>query len=186
MVQRILIFIALLFSPVLVIAQVTYEAERAPVALNAGGYYSYFDANYAGNHLMGVGAYVDFSPIVLDQLGVEAEGHWLTFNGQHGFSESTYLIGPQYRFVWGQRRRLHPYAKVLVGVGEINFPYQLAHGNYFAIAPGGGVDYTLNRRIKLRVDYEYQLWPSAPGIPGLPSAMLKPNGVSLGVSYRVF
>ena len=186
MVQRILIFVAFVFSPVMGISQVAYDALRTPVTLSAGGYYSYFDGNYAGNHLMGAGAYVDYSPLVLDQLGVEAEGRWLNINGTHGFSETTYLIGPQYRFVWGQRKRLHPYAKALVGIGEINFPYQLAHGNYLAIAPGGGADFALNLRWRLRADYEYQLWPSAPGIPGVASAMLKPNGVSVGVSYRIF
>jgi opacity protein-like surface antigen len=117
-------------------------------------------------------------------LGVEAEGRWLIYGASHDFSQYTYLIGPRYRFpVSG---RIQPYAKVLLGTGDINFPYQLAHGSYFAMAPGGGVDFVVKGRWRLRADYEYQIWPSAPGIPGIQSSALKPNGVSAGVSYRIF
>jgi opacity protein-like surface antigen len=75
---------------------------------------------------------------------------------------------------------------MLVGAGEVNFPYQLGHGGYFAIAPGGGADFALRPRWRVRADYEYQIWPNAPGIPGIQSSTLKPNGVSAGFSYQVF
>jgi hypothetical protein len=81
---------------------------------------------------------------------------------------------------------VHPYVKALVGQGDIDFPHHFAYGRYFAIAPGGGVDLSLTGRWRIRVDYEYQIWPDAPGIPGLPSGTLNPNGVSLGFSYRAF
>jgi len=54
------------------------------------------------------------------------------------------------------------------------------------MAPGGGLDYALNRRWKVRADYEFQIWPSAVGIPGIQTGSVHPNGVSVGISYRLF
>ena len=153
-------------APILAAGQVVYEAERTPLSLSAGGSFSYFSADYGGYKPMGVTAVVDFSPVIWDHVAAEAEGRWLTLNASHGFSEYNYLVGPVYRFTLTEHRGLHPYVKALVGGGIINFPNNLAYGRYFAIAPGGGVDYTLTRRVRLRADYEFQIWPNAPGIPG--------------------
>jgi opacity protein-like surface antigen len=174
----------LLLSSPWAVSQVVAAADRGLPLLSAGAYYSYFDANYQGIRPSGIGAYVDVSPLFINNFGAEAEGRWLTFNAPNDFSEYTYLAGPRYRFPI--RPRLQIYAKMLFGAGEINFPYHLAHGSYFAMAPGGGVDYVLNRRWRVRADYEYQFWPNAPGIPGEPSSTLRPNGVSAGISYQIF
>ena len=37
-----------------------------------------------------------------------------------------------------------------------------------------------------RADYEYQIWPQSPDIPGMTVATMKPNGVTVGLTYRVF
>ncbi len=165
-------------------AQTTPDARAGFERIAVGGYYSYFDTNYSGYRMAGPGAYIDWSSSMLWHVGVEGEGRWLILNGQNDFSEYTYLAGPRYRFAVG--KRLKPYAKFLLGAGVVNFPYHLAHGGYFVIAPGGGVDFAVSRRWGLRADYEYQIWPDAVGIPGIQSAALKPNGVSAGISYRVF
>ena len=184
MFRRSIILGILLLSSSWSVAQVVAAADRSLPLLSVGGYYSYYDVNYQSIRPSGIGAYVDVSPIFLNNLGGEAEGHWLIFNTPHDFSEYTYLAGPRYRFQI--RPRLQIYAKILFGAGEINFPYHLAHGGYFAMAPGGGVDYSLTRKWRVRGDYEYQFWPNAPGIPGEPSSSLKPNGVSVGISYQIF
>lgn len=186
LVQRLLLWAVVLMAPLAAAGQAAYEAERAPLALTAGGSFSYFDAAYGGNQVLGISAWTDFSPIVFDRLGLEGEGRWLTLNGDKGFREYTYLAGPVYRFTLSEHRSLHPYVKGLVGEGIIDFPNHLAYGRYFTIAPGGGVDITVTHRVRARIDYEYQIWPEAPGIPGLPSGALKPNGVSAGLSYRIF
>jgi opacity protein-like surface antigen len=186
LINRLLIIVALLVAPVLAAAQAPYSAERAPVAFTLGGAYSYFDAAYGGNKVMGATAYMNFSPIIWDHVAVEGEGRWLPLNASHGFSEYNYLAGPVYRISLSEHRKFHPYVKGLIGAGIINFPNNLAYGRYFAIAPGGGVDYTLNRRWRLRADYEYQIWPGASDIPGTSSSTLKPNGVTVGFTYRVF
>jgi hypothetical protein len=185
-VQRVLILAVLLMAPILAGAQVAYEGERAPLSLSTGGSFSYFGADYNGYHVMGATAVVDFSPIIWDHLAAEAEGRWLTLNASNGFSEYNYLAGPVYRFTLAEHQTVHPYVKVLAGEGVINFPNNLAYGRYFAMAPGGGVELTLTRRVRLRADYEFQIWPNAPGIPGLPSGTMHPNGVSVGFTYRIF
>lgn len=186
MVQRFLILAVLLTAPLFAAGQAAYEAERRPVSLSMGGSYSFFDADYGGYHMMGASAYVDFSSLICDHVSGEAEGRWLTFNGSQGFREYNYLIGPLYKISLSERHRLHPYVKALLGQGDIDFPNHLAYGRYFVFAPGSGVDISIRRRLKLRADYEYQIWPDAPGIPGLPSQGMKPNGVSVGFTYRVF
>jgi Outer membrane protein beta-barrel domain len=185
MLQRILILGAILLSSAYARAQVVPDAAVGNPLVTVGGYFSFFDADYAANQVAGPGAFIDWSPPRFFHLGLEGEGRWLNLNGANSFSEYNYLVGPRYRIPvsW---RRLRPYAKVMVGAGEVNFPYHLGYGSYFAIAPGGGVDYDLRPRWKLRADYEYQFWPSAPGIPGISSGALKPNGVSAGISFQIF
>ncbi len=184
MIKRNLILGILLSSSICALGQVVEDATEGSAPLTVGGYFSFFDASYASNKVAGLGTFLDWSPLLAGNLGVEAEGRWLTFGGSHGFSEYNYLVGPRYRFY--VNRRFQPYAKVLVGAGEINFPYDLAHGGYFAVAPGGGLDYALSRRWKVRADYEFQFWPSAVGIPDIPTGAVHPNGVSVGISYRLF
>ena len=173
-------------APALAAAQTVYEGRRAPLSLGTGASLSYFDADYGGYHPMGLTAYIDVFPILWDHLGAAAEGRWLTLNTSAGFREYNYLIGPEYRFTLPNHKTLHPYVKALVGQGVIDFPHHLAYGRYLAIAPGGGMDFTVSNHWRIRVDYEYQIWPDAPGIPGLPGGTMTPNGVSAGFRYRVF
>ena len=186
MLYRFLMAAALLAIPVLAPGQTVYEARRSPIAFSAGVCYGFFNADYSGYHLMGPSAYADFSPIIWDRMGIEAEGRWLTFNSSQGFREYNYLIGPRYQFSLPSHGGLHPYVKVLFGQGVIDFPNHLAYGRYFAVAPAGGVEIALDRRWRLRAEYEYQIWPDAPGIPGLPSGAMTPSGVSAGFNYRLF
>ena len=85
--QRRLIVVALLIAPVFAAAQSQYSAERAPVSLTVGGSFSFFDAAYGGYKVMGGVTYVNFSPIIWDHVGAEAEGRWLTLNASRGFRE---------------------------------------------------------------------------------------------------
>jgi opacity protein-like surface antigen len=164
--------------------QVEDSATAGVIPMTVGGYFSYFDASYASYKTAGLGAVLDYSPLMSGDLGVEGESRWLKFGGDHGFSEYNYLVGPRYRFY--KSRKYQPYAKILAGAGLINFPFGLAHGGYFAIAPGAGADVALNEHWKVRLDYEFQYWPSAVGIPGIPTGSMHPNGASVGLTYRLF
>jgi hypothetical protein len=167
-----------------VYGQVEDSATAGVVPLSVGGYFSYFDASYESNKSAGLGALIDYSPLFAGNLGVEGEGRWLRFGGSNSFSEYTYLVGPRYRFY--KSEKYQPYGKFLVGAGEINFPYDLAHGGYFAMAGGGGIDIAVKEHWKFRADYELQYWPNAVNIPGIQTGAVHPNGVSVGFMYRLF
>lgn len=184
MIQKPLVLGVLLLSGVCCYGQVEDSATAGTVPLSAGGSFSCFDASYNTYKSIGLGAFIDYAPIRAGDLGVEGEGRWLKFGGANSFSEYNYLAGPRYRFY--SRDKYQAYAKFLVGAGEITFPYDLGHGGYFAMAPGGGVDMALKEHWKVRADYEFQFWPSALGIPGIQTGAFHPNGVSVGIVYRLF
>lgn len=166
-------------------AQVAPAAQRSGLSVTAGGEFSAFQPDYAGNgvaetspnRLFGIGAYVDarFNRWVQ----IEAEGRWLHFNQYYfgdpptGNGENSYLIGP--RIPIHDFHGWTPYGKVLFGWGSGAFLTGRA-GN---IAYGGGVDYRLTRKITLRpFDFEYQQWHVTP--------TLWPYGASAGISYKIF
>jgi hypothetical protein len=164
--------------------QVEAAATAGAAPLSIGGSFSFFNASYSSNFVGGFGTYVDWCPLLRGDLGVEGEARWMNVGGSHGFSEYNYLAGPRYRFRAGGK--VQPYAKFLVGAGEIKFPYDLAHGGYFAYAPGGGAEIVMNEHWRFRAEYEFQFWQDAPGIPGVANEAVRPNGVSVGFTYRLF
>lgn len=131
--------------------------------------------------LYGAGSYVDIKFTRWVQL--EVEGKWLRFNQYTGafqqapgLYQDTYLAGP--RIPLFQYRRFTPYVKALAGIGRM--PKYLSGGPAFAAAYGGGVDYRLTKRFKIRVvDFEYQQWNTTP-------TSLHPYSASVGLGYRIF
>lgn len=184
MIQRLLVLVVLVFSGAGLYGQVADSATAGTVPLSVGGSFSYFDSSYESIKVMGFGAQIDYSPLLAGNLGIAGEGRWLMFGGSNNFSEYNYLVGPRYRFY--KSSKYQPYAKFMVGAGEINFPYGLGHGGYFALAPGGGVDVALREHWKFRADYEFQYWPGGLGIPGIQTGPMHPNGVSVGFMYKLF
>jgi opacity protein-like surface antigen len=166
-------------------AQVVPSAFRGSDTLWAGAEYSNFNASFpyqSGQRLQGVGAFVDFN--FNAHLGMEANARFLPFGGFQGETESSYLIGPKYRLRY--LGRFQPYAQGFIGVGEINYPFNIGSANYFDIAPGGGVNYRLSTHLLLRAEYEYQFWLNSPGYSNQPDHQLRPNGMNVGVAYRLF
>ena len=133
----------------------------------------------------GIGFFGDY--LFTPRLGVEAEIRLLDLNSVLGLTEKTYMggiIANAYQY-----HRFTAYGKILAGLASANYPNNIGYGSYFAFEPGGGVQYRLSSRFKLRGEYDYQLWPSAPGIvftAPRPSTGLTPNGFSVGVSYKIF
>jgi opacity protein-like surface antigen len=183
--QKLLALVLLL--PISAFAQVASSISGHTLSLSAGAEYSNFRPDWGPQRLGGIAAFVDADHIVLHNLGAEGEARWLTFNQYHGEHESMYLLGPRYRFI--HFLGLSGYAKFLMGAGLITYPSDIGSGSYFAYTPGGTAEYRLTRHIALRGDYEYQRWPSAPGIvftyPN-PSHGLTPNGFSVGAAYKIF
>ena len=145
--------------------------------ITLGGAFSIYQEDYGKQYLGGASVYTDIHPHW--RYGVEAEARWLRLNQSEEVTESSYLIGPRV-IVSPHAKALEPYVKMLFGAGRITLPFHYAQGGFLAYAPGGGLDYSLNNAIKVRViDFEYQRWPDFPYGP------LSPFGISFGVSVRL-
>ena len=157
-------------------AQVVPAGDEGGLRVFAGGTASGFAVQYGERKMLGVSAVVDVDTV--HPVGLEAEARWLTFHQTADVHATTWLAGPRYHRTMG---KFQLYGKGLVGVGEFNFPYNYAHGSYLVIAPGGGVDFTVSRKVRLRLaDAEYQIWPQ------FTFGSMASYGISTGVRIRVF
>jgi hypothetical protein len=174
--KKLILFVLFLVGPVVIHAQVVPAARGGTGSIFAGGTFSVIKPDYGVNWLMGIGGYFDVN---LDNtFAAEGEVRLMRINQHIDVHEDTYMAGPKFTY---RRGKFEPYGKALFGVGEFNFPYSYAHGGYFAMALGGGLDYRITPRLKIRaIDYEYQIWP------GYLNSGLTPHGFSFGAAYRVF
>jgi hypothetical protein len=116
---------------------------------------------------------------------VEAEARWLRWGGPgNGLIQSNYLLGPRYRLF--RFDKLSVYGKGLVGESWMTIPGGYGSHRYFTLVPGPTAEYDLTKRLSVRVDYEYQIWPQFSGISTLPNHRLTPNGLSFGATYKIF
>ena len=168
-------------------AQVAPSARRGQLAITAGGMFSAFQPDYAGNgiakagpnELFGIGAYVDVH--LRRWVEVEAEGRWNRFNEYLSISQDNYLIGPKVPIHEFRFMHATPYGKFLIGMTSMNFEYDYAYGRFTTVAYGGGVDLKLSKRLSYRpVDFEYQQ------MPNWVRGTLSPYGFSTGFGYRIF
>jgi hypothetical protein len=176
-----------LLAPVFAFAQVAPATKGGGLELSAGAEYSNFRPDYGSTRLQGIAVFANLDHLFLHNLGVEGEARWLRFNQPAGETQDHYLAGPRYRVI--RYHGLSLYAKFLLGGGWITYPGNIGSGSYFAYVPGVTGEYRLNHHWSVRGDYEYQIWPSAPGIAFTypsPSNGLTPSGFSAGVSYRIF
>jgi hypothetical protein len=160
------------------------RAQAAPAGIGPGSYTdlgiagSLFNMNYSQRKVAGGSVYLNAN--LYRKWGAEFQYQTLRYHESGGMRQTTYLAGPRYSF----RRRstgLIPWADLVAGRGEFNFPYGYAKGVYFVYAPGAGVDYGLNRTIKLRlISFQYQKWPQ------FTFGDLHPYGISAGASIRIW
>ncbi len=156
-------------------------AQALPTATGPGSHVSVgatasiYEADY-GRRLLGGGAiYADTN--LTWRFGIEAEARTLRYHTEAGVRESTFMIGPR---VTLRPSGFMPYAKLVVGLGTLQYPYHYGYGCYFVFAPGAGIDRSLGSRVTLRlVDVEYQDWPQ------FTYGQLHPYGVSAGISFRL-
>ena len=140
-------------------AQSPESATGGDQRLTVGGDINATYLGYGKRWIGGAGASLDAN--LTWRLGVEGEANFTFYRAQSDTHATTYLLGPRYQLnAVGSSDRYRPYVKFLIGDGEFNFPYNYGHGSYFVMAPGGGVDYRVNDRFRLRlIDFEYQYWP---------------------------
>lgn len=157
-------------------AQVQESGDKGGYTVSAGVTGSGYYLQYGQRKMLGVTGFVDVD--TRRRLGIEAEGRWLELHQTANVHAETYSIGPRYHLNFG---RFEPYAKGLVGFGSFNFPYNYAHGRYFVVTAGGGLDYRLTRRITIRAaDVEYQDWPQ------FTYGSMTSMGVSAGIRIGLF
>lgn len=159
-------------------AQSPESATGGNASLTVGGAISGVHLQYGQHWVMGAAAFTDAN--LTWRYGIEGEANWSRWHEQSDTYVTTYLIGPRYQLNAFGNYRYRPYVKFLVGDGEFNFPYNYAHGSYFVMAPGAGIDYRLNEKIRLRLaDVEYQYWP------GFTYGSMSNLAVTVGVKYRI-
>ena len=159
--------------------QVVPAGDEGGLRLSVGVAASGYTLNYGEQKLLGGSVF--FEADTRRHLSAEAEVRSLRFHNTKDISATTYLAGARYFRDFG---RFQPYAKGLAGFGHANLAFSLGQANSLVIAPGGGVDFILNRQIHLRLsDFEYQLWPQAKftSAPAFHSI-----GISSGIRFRVF
>jgi len=178
----VLIAACLLAAAVSAQAQSPQSARYGDQTLAVGGAFNATHLQYGEHTVLGAGAFVDAN--LTWHYGIEGEGTWQRWHEQSNTYADTYLIGPRYRFVSIGGYRFSPYAKFLIGDGKFNFPTfdgaPTGTGDYFVMAPGGGIDYRWKPRFNFRVDLEYQIWPQ------FTFGSVSNLSVSAGLSYRIF
>jgi len=162
-------------------AQAKPTATR-PLSLWMGGEYSNFKPDYGTDRLSGIAVFADLD--TLHYWGIEAEARWSGMGNPNDQALSNYLAGGRARYAL-HHGEFQPYAKLLVGAGNMRFPNGGGHGSYFAIVPGIGADVRVASRLRVRLEYEFQLWPSAPGLPTSSTHGLTPSGFNTGLSWRL-
>jgi hypothetical protein len=166
-------------------SQAAPSAYRGSDTLWVGLDAAYVNASFpyqSGQHIEGLGVFGDFNMNV--RFSIEGSAHFLKFGGFESATETSYLIGPRYRF--NHYGRWQPYAQGLAGLGGIHYPFAIGDAHYFAIAPGAGVRYRMSSRWEARGEYEYQIWLNSPGYSNQPNHPLRPSGVHLGMAYHPF
>jgi hypothetical protein len=159
------------------------DAQAKPAGVGPGLYTtvgiagSAFQTDYGKTIMYAPTIYVDAH--IHRYFGIEAEARFLRYGGKNGVQMDEYMVGPRYVF---KPEGWVPYVKMPVGLAKMKFPYGLATGNYFVMAPGAGLEkWIANDNIHIRlIDVEYQLWPQ------FTYGTLHPYGVSAGISFRVW
>lgn len=166
-------------------AQVAPSAVGKSASFWMGAEYSNMHAGFPeGSSLRfsGAGVFADYN--WNNSIGLEGHARFLSLDSWHGETERDFLGGPRYIFL--HNPKWWPFATFQVGVVRINYPFDLGYCGCFAMVPGGGVEYHLNRKWAVRGAYEFQILPGTPKYIDEPRFGIKPNGVQVGISYRLF
>ena len=180
-------------------AQSSPSAEGHSLPVWVGGAISWFNPDYGcsssspfscgGHQLIGPTIYAELPHLFINRIGVASEFRFMHWNGPAaGLNEDTYLFGPQVR-VWSFGR-VDLNGKFLIGNGHISIPDNgVGQGNYLVYAPVFGAVYRATPRLSVRLEYEYQMWPSFQGMATSftsGTGGITPNGFTVGVNYRLF
>ena len=177
--------LVLLLIPFKLNSQVVPDAFEGNPSLWGGFEFANYKAAFpygSGLRLSGPGAFVTFN--WTHHIGFEGHARFLDLNSWNGETEQDYIAGPRYTFFMSRHWR--PFVTVGVGGVRIHYPFSIGTGNQFAVAPGGGLEYRITRRVSVRGVYEFQYLPNSPNFSNEPHFGMDPNGVYGGFSIRAF
>jgi opacity protein-like surface antigen len=166
-------------------AQTTPDAHRGGASLWVGAEFSNMQAGFPNGssvRLNGTGFFITYNRT--HNWGLDANMRFLNLNSWNGETQQNYLIGPRYTFL--RSDKLRPFASFQVGAVRIHYPFEIGTGTSFAMAPGGGLDYSLGRKWAVRGSYQFQILPNSPNFTNEPKFGIRPNGFQAGISYRLF
>lgn len=163
--------------------QVSPSGFERTVPLKVGVGYSNFDSDWNGR-ISGPSVWMDWhvnrTPSYLNGLAVEIEARDLHFGSPVSrLRYDTVAGGAIYSF--RPHRNLRPYGQFLVGLGSVDFPRTpsgYSHDTRTITEPGGGIDWEIAARLRIRAGYEYQFWPDL-----FHGHALNPSGLTIGTSY---
>jgi len=161
-------------APWTLMSQVEPAAYKDNPSLWAGAEFANYYAGFPHGsdlRLSGLGAFVNFD--WTHRIGIEGHARFFNMNSWNG---ETFLKSDHWR----------PFADFEIGVVRIHYPFQIGTGDQFALAPGGGLEYRLNRRVSVRTVYEYQFLSNSPDFTNEPHFGIHPNGITCGFSIRPF
>jgi hypothetical protein len=157
-------------------AQVVAAGDAGGYNLTVGATASGDYLQYGSRKMLGINAIVDID--TKRRTGFEGEAQFLIFHQTANVHTTTYLAGPRYHLTYG---RFQPYLKGLIGFGQFNYPYNYGTDNDLVIAPGGGVDFRVTHRFRVRLaDFEYQYWPQ------FHYGAMSAYSISSGIRVRIF
>lgn len=166
-------------------AQTAPSAYEPPQSLWLGAEYGNLQAGFPSGssvRMSGIGVFATYN--WNKHYALEGHARFLNFYSWYGETQQNYLIGPRYTFLRNNKWR--PFARFQVGVVHIQYPFEMGTGNSLALAPAGGVEYRVNHKWSVNGTYEYQFLPNSPNFTGEPKFGIRPNGVTAGISYRLF
>jgi hypothetical protein len=184
--RRIGILLLCLIPALMLKAQTAPSARSGGLPIRVGAGISDMNLDFgAGRTMMGADVWVDWDlsgrRFIPKGLSLEVEGRSVRWGIPAGFSQmkqETALGGVQYSY--RKFENVRPYAKLLAGIGSIDFPPYgtYGHDTRDVYAPGGGLEVRAYKQIWVRADYEQQYWMKIFG-----NDNLTPHGVTFGVLY---
>ncbi|MDR3751398.1 MAG: outer membrane beta-barrel protein [Terracidiphilus sp.] len=180
-----------------VFSQTVPAARQGVLPITVGGGVSIFDPDYPDygqGRMLGGTVWIDYVPHWVPKrlygLGLEVEGRDINYHRSSSqpanLREDTLMGGAIYS--WRHYEKFRPYGKFLAGLGNTDYGTQTTPEYRFnqsrtIIGVGGGLEYRVIRSFWVRGDYEYQRWPDFYNTGTKFARPLKPQGITVGVSY---
>jgi opacity protein-like surface antigen len=158
------------------------------LTFDAGAGVSDYNMDYSRGHEWGGTLWLDVNPHIgssfLRNFSVEVEARDLSRHRGPYLPNNmrTDTLGGGLKYSWHLSRNFRPYVKALASYGSLDLTKPGYHWTWVEYAPGGGIDYRPFGHIWLRVDYEYQVWPSVITYPQ--TITLDPQGFTVGALYE--